>query len=238
MRKPPVPFTYKVVVAILAPIATLLTRKTWRGRENLPASGGYVVAANHLSNLDFLAVIKLLAWWARPPQVLAKESLFRAPVVGAAMRGMGMIPVHRGTAQAAKALAGGAAVIRAGGLVLVYPEGTVTRDPNLWPMAGRPGAVRLALDTGCPLVPLAQWGAQRILPYRTKRLHVFPPTKVALQIGPPIDLSDLAAWEDRAAAARAGTERLMTALTAMVGELRGETPPGEPYNQFAARGGA
>ncbi|MDR2453686.1 MAG: 1-acyl-sn-glycerol-3-phosphate acyltransferase [Bifidobacteriaceae bacterium] len=238
MRKPAVPFTYKVAVAILAPIATLLTRKTWRGREHLPQAGGYVVAANHLSNIDFLVVIKLLSWWARPPQVLAKESLFRVPVLGPAMRAMGMIPVRRGTAQAAAALDGGEAAIRAGRVVLVYPEGTVTRDPRQWPMRGRPGAVRLALATGCPLVPLAQWGAQRILPYHTKKLRLFPPTKVALQLGPPLDLSDLAAWEDRAAAARVGTERLMGALTAMVAELRGETPPAEPYNQFAAQGGA
>jgi hypothetical protein len=91
------------------------------------------------------------------------------------------------------------------------------------------------LDTGCPLIPVAQWGAQRILPYRSKRLRLCPPTPVEVQAGPAIDLSDLAAWPDRTAAARAGTERLMRVLTQMVGELRGEQPPAEPYNQFARK---
>ncbi|MDR1119176.1 MAG: 1-acyl-sn-glycerol-3-phosphate acyltransferase, partial [Bifidobacteriaceae bacterium] len=109
MRKPPVPFAYKVVIAILAPLSFLITRRTWRGRENLPQTGGYVAAANHISNLDFLAVVHMLSWWARPPQALAKESLFKIPVIGAAMRGMGMIPVRRGTASAASALEGGEA---------------------------------------------------------------------------------------------------------------------------------
>jgi 1-acyl-sn-glycerol-3-phosphate acyltransferase len=238
MRKPPVPFAYKVVIAILAPIAFLVTRRTWRGRENLPQDGGFVVAANHISNLDFLPLVHLLVWWARPPQVLAKESLFQLPVIGAAMRGMRMIPVRRGTTRAASALVGGEEAIRRGGLVLVYPEGTVTRDPELWPMRGRPGAVKLALDTGCPLIPVAQWGAQRLLPYRTKRLRLFPPVKVSLRIGPAVDLSDLAELPDRTEAARLGTERVMRVLTEMVGELRGQTPPPEPFNQFAGKDGA
>jgi 1-acyl-sn-glycerol-3-phosphate acyltransferase len=105
-------------------------------------------------------------------------------------------------------------------------------------MRGRPGAVKLALATGAPLIPVAQWGAQRILPYRTKKLRLFPPTKVAITVGPAIDLGDLADWPDHAAAAREGTERLMRRLTEMVGELRGETPPPEPYDQFAAKGAA
>ncbi|MDR2113783.1 MAG: 1-acyl-sn-glycerol-3-phosphate acyltransferase [Bifidobacteriaceae bacterium] len=235
MRQPPVPFVYKAVIALLGPIATLMTRKTWRGRENLPATGGFVVAANHISNLDFLAVMKLLIWWARPPQVLAKESLFHKPILGAAMRGMGMIPVRRGTAQAAGALDGALKAIQQGGLVLVYPEGTVTRDPNLWPMRGRPGAVKMALEAGCPLIPVAQWGAQKILPYRTKKFRPFPPTRVFLQVGPAIDLNDLAKWADKDAAAREGTERLMRSITQMLGELRGLTPPAEPFNQFAAQ---
>jgi 1-acyl-sn-glycerol-3-phosphate acyltransferase len=235
MRTPPVPWVYKLVIAILAPLSYLLTRRSWRGRANLPRTGGFVAAANHLSNVDFLVVVHLLAWWARPPQVLAKESLFTKPVVGAAMRGMGMIPVSRGTARAASALGGAAEVIREGGVVLVYPEGTVTRDPDLWPMRGRPGAVKLALDTGAPLIPVAQWGAQRILPYRSKRLHVFPRTRVAATVGPPVPLDDLADMADRNEAVRLGTERLMRTLTEMVGELRGAEPPAEPFNQFAVR---
>ncbi|MDR1392696.1 MAG: 1-acyl-sn-glycerol-3-phosphate acyltransferase [Bifidobacteriaceae bacterium] len=238
MLKPPVPFAYKVVIAILAPISWAITKRVWRGRENLPGRGGFVAAANHISNLDFLPLVHLLVWWARPPQALAKESLFKIPLIGPAMRGMKMIPVRRGTASASTALDGGEQAIREGGLVLVYPEGTVTRDPETWPMRGRPGAVRLALDTGCPLIPVAQWGAQRILPYHSKRPHLWPRSRVELQVGPAIDLTDLTGLPDRAEAARLGTERLMATLTEMVAKLRGQTPPAEPYNQFAGRDGA
>ncbi|MDR1635569.1 MAG: 1-acyl-sn-glycerol-3-phosphate acyltransferase [Bifidobacteriaceae bacterium] len=237
MSKPPVPFGYKVVIAILAPLAFLLTRRTWRGRENLPQDEGFIVAANHISSLDFLPLAHFLAWSARPPQALAKQSLFDMPVVGTAMRAMGMIPVRRGTASAARALDGAAKVLEEGGLVLIYPEGTVTRDPQLWPMRGRPGAVKLALETGAPLVPVAQWGAQRMLPRGRKCPRLCPRCKVSLVAGPALDLSDLAVWEDRGAAVRVGAERLMRALAEMVGELRGETPPPEPYNQFAAGAG-
>ncbi|MDR1188303.1 MAG: 1-acyl-sn-glycerol-3-phosphate acyltransferase [Bifidobacteriaceae bacterium] len=236
MSKPPVPFGYKVVIAILAPIACLLLKRTWGGRENLPKEGGFIVAANHISSLDFLALVHYLAWWARPPQALAKQSLFDTPIVGAAMRGMRMIPVRRGTSAAGRALDGAEKAIAEGGLVLVYPEGTVTRDPDLWPMRGRPGAVRLALDTGAPLIPVAQWGAQRLLPRGHKIPRVCPRTKVEVVAGPPIDLSDLAGWENRGEAVRVGTERLMRVLTQMVGQLRGQTPPAEPYNQFAGKG--
>jgi 1-acyl-sn-glycerol-3-phosphate acyltransferase len=233
MSKKPVPLGYKIVIAILAPLAYVVTKRTWRGRENLPQGPGFIVAANHISSLDFLPLVQFLVWWARPPQALAKQSLFDAPVVGLAMRSMGMIPVLRGTASAGRALDGAKKALADGGLVLIYPEGTVTRDPAVWPMRGRPGAVRLALETGAPLVPVAQWGAQRLLPRGRKCPRLFPRTRVYVTAGPAIDLSDLAAWEDQAAAVRAGTERLMRTLTEMVGELRGETPPAEPYNQFA-----
>ncbi|MDR0595011.1 MAG: 1-acyl-sn-glycerol-3-phosphate acyltransferase [Bifidobacteriaceae bacterium] len=238
MSKPPVPFGYKVVIAILVPLAYLLLKRTWRGSENLPKGRGFIAAANHISSLDFLAVVHFLVWRARPPQALAKQSLFDAPVVGLAMRAMGMIPVRRGTSSAGRSLEGAEKVLAGGGLVLVYPEGTVTRDPGQWPMRGRPGAVRLALDSGAPLIPVAQWGAQRLLPRGRRFPRVWPRTEVQVVAGPAIDLSDLAVWEDRAAAVRVGTERLMGVLTEMVGRLRGEAPPAEPYNQFGpARAG-
>jgi 1-acyl-sn-glycerol-3-phosphate acyltransferase len=120
-----------------------------------------------------------------------------------------------------------------GAVVLIYPEGTVTRDPDTWPMRGRPGAVKLALETGAPLVPVAQWGAQRMLPRGSKCPRILPRTKVSVVAGPAIDLSDLAVWEDRQAAIKAGTSRLMDVLTEMVAELRGQEPPEQPYNQFA-----
>ncbi|MCL1898251.1 MAG: 1-acyl-sn-glycerol-3-phosphate acyltransferase [Micrococcales bacterium] len=227
------PLAYKVVIAVLIWPALLLFRRRWRGRPNIPATGGFVVAANHVSNLDFLPVVHLLAIWAGPPKVLVKESLMRLPVVGWLLRGSGFIPVKRGTAQAASSLGKATKALEKGHCVLVYPEGTITKDPQLWPMRGRPGAVRLALDAGVPLIPLAHWGAQKLLPPSAKFPRLFPPTKVSIVVGPAVDLSDLAGLEDRAEAARLGTVRLMAAITALEAELRQAAPPTEPFNQFA-----
>jgi len=235
--QPTVPLAYKFVIGVLIWPAILLTRRRWQGRDNIPASGGFVAAANHVSNLDFLMMVHLLTIWASAPKVLIKDSLLRVPVVGALLKGSGMISVKRGTAQAAAALEGGQRALQHGECVLVYPEGTITKDPEMWPMRGRPGAVRLALDAGVPLVPIAQWGPQRILAPTSKFPRLFPPTKVSILVGPALDLSDLATWEDRAAAASEGTERLMAAITALVAQLRGEAAPAEPFNQFAALAG-
>ena len=233
--KPAVPLAYKLVIAVLIWPALLLTRRRWRGREHIPPTGGFVAAVNHLSNFDFLPVVHLLTIWAGAPKVLVKDSLFRIPVVGWLLKASGFVPVQRGTNQAATSLDKAKQALAQGNCVLVYPEGTITRDPEMWPMRGRPGAVRLALDAGVPLVPFAQWGAQKLLPPKSKLPRLFPPTKVQMLAGPPIDLSDLAAWPDRTEAARAGTERLMAAITALQAELRGAEPPSQPFNQFAGR---
>ncbi|MDR1798478.1 MAG: 1-acyl-sn-glycerol-3-phosphate acyltransferase [Bifidobacteriaceae bacterium] len=230
--QPKVPFAYKAIIAILMPPTVTITRHTWQGQENFPTEGGFIVAANHLSNLDFLPLVQMLTRLARPPKVLAKESLFRAPIVGPAMKSMGHVPVYRGTAKAAAALQGAHAALDKGEIILIYPEGTITKDPDYWPMLGRPGAVRLALDTGAPLVPVAQWGAQRLLPRHKKLPHLLPPTRITMTIGQPIDLSDLAARPDTSQAAREGTTRLMATITTMLAALRGGQPPAKPFDQF------
>ncbi|MDR1825124.1 MAG: 1-acyl-sn-glycerol-3-phosphate acyltransferase [Bifidobacteriaceae bacterium] len=229
---PKTPFAYKVIIRLLTPPTVAIAKHTWLGRDNLPQSGGYIVAANHVSNLDFLPMVLMLSVAARPPKVLAKESLFRAPIVGRAMKAMGHVPVYRGTAKAAGALQNAQVALDRGEVILIYPEGTITKDPDYWPMLGRPGAVRLALDTGAPLVPVAQWGPQRILGRHRKLPHLWPRTQVTMQIGPPLDLTDLSVRPDRGAAAKEGTIRLMAAITELVAGLRGEAAPARPYDQF------
>jgi 1-acyl-sn-glycerol-3-phosphate acyltransferase len=234
---PRTPWAYIFCAWVLRPLLVLITNRKWSGRENIPRSGGFIVAANHISNLDFLAMVHVLYNWAGGPKVLAKESLLKAPVIGALMRGMGQIPVYRGSSKAGGALRDAAVALERGECVLIYPEGTITRDPKGWPMRGHPGAVRLALDTGVPLIPAAQWGAQQLLPLHSVMPRLFPRPTLQVTFGPPLDLSDLAAMEDRTQAARIGTDRLMARITAMVAELRGGTPPEHPFNQFAPQGG-
>jgi 1-acyl-sn-glycerol-3-phosphate acyltransferase len=109
--------------------------------------------------------------------------------------------------------------------VVCYPEGTLTRDPDLWPMRGKTGAARIALTTGCPVVPMAHWGAHRVLaPYAT-RPKLLPPQTVSVVIGPPVDLSDLMGQEQTAEVLQQATDRIMDAITALVADLRDEAPP-------------
>ncbi len=160
------PFAYRFVVAILRPLLMVLTKRDWRGAENLPATAGFVAAPNHLSYVDPLSFAHFLVDHDRPPFFLGKEGVFRIPVVGAILRGAEQIPVYRNTGQAADAFRAAVAAVESGKCVGVYPEGTLTRDPDIWPMIGKTGAARIALATRCPVIPVAQWGPQEILaPY-------------------------------------------------------------------------
>ena len=71
--------------------------------------------------------------------------------------------MQRQSAQSADALLAAVEAVGQGRAVVIYPEGTITRDPDLWPMAGKTGAARIALRTGCPVIPIGQWGAQELM---------------------------------------------------------------------------
>jgi len=124
--------------------------------------------------------------------------------------------------------------LRDGAAVIVYPEGTATRDPGLWPMVGKTGAARLALTTGAPVIPIAQWGAQHILPYGTSKPHLFPRKTVRMVAGPPVDLSAYTGQRLGASTLRAATADIMADITALLAGIRQETPPAVPYDPAAA----
>ena len=221
---------YRFAAAVLRPLMVALTRQDWRGLEHLPSTGGVIVAPNHISYVDPLVVAHVLHDRGRPPRFLAKVALFSLPLLGRILRGAEQIPVHRQTSDAGLALRHAARALERGQCVVVYPEGTVTRQADLWPMTGKTGAARLALTTGAPLVPLAHWGAQEILPPYAKRLRPFPRHTVHVRIGPPVDLSDLRAREPSTEVLREATDRLMSAITALLEEIRGERAPAERYD--------
>jgi 1-acyl-sn-glycerol-3-phosphate acyltransferase len=146
------------------------------------------------------------------------------------MRGAGQIPVHRHTADASLALRDAVAALHNGECVAIYPEGTVSRDPEKWPMLAKTGVARLALLSGVPVIPVAQWGAEKILDsYRTKGLHLLPRHTMHVLAGPPVDLSEFHGRELTTEVLRGATEKIMAALTALVEELRGEQAPGQVY---------
>jgi 1-acyl-sn-glycerol-3-phosphate acyltransferase len=224
------PFAYRFVVALLRPLLMVLTKRDWRGVENLPSSGGFVVTPNHLSHLDPLVFAHFLVDNGRPPFFLGKEGVFRVPVVGAILRGAEQIPVYRNTGKAADAFRAAVAAIEEGKCVGVYPEGTLTRDPDLWPMVGKTGAARIALATRCPVIPVAQWGPQALLEPYAKKPRLFPRKTMHVTAGPPVDLSDLYDRPLTGTLLREATDRIMAAITAQLEQIRGEQAPAERFD--------
>lgn len=208
-----------------------LTHRDWRGQQNIPKSGGVVIVANHISNVDPLVLAQYVAYSGRWPRFLAKASLFSVPVVGWVLRAIGQIPVHRDSGAARQAVRFADEAIEQGKAVVVYPEGTITYDPDLWPMEGRSGAVRIALKASCPVVPIGQWGAQDIM--WGKKIHVphlLPRKTLRLAAGPPVPLDDLRDQPLTPKVLAEATDRVMDAITALVAELRDQTSPVHRYD--------
>ena len=216
---------------ILRPPLLAMTKRDWRGTEHLPAEGGFIAAANHMTEIDPLTFTHFLYDNGFAPRILAKSSLFTVPVLGAVLRATGQIPVYRGTADAAKSLQAAAEALADGECVAVFPEGTLTGDPDLWPMTGKTGVARLALTTRAPVIPAAQWGPQDLLGRYKKLIKAIPPKRVTIVAGPPVDLDDLYDRPMDSATLREATERVMAAITALLEEIRGETAPAVPFGR-------
>lgn len=223
------PRTLRVIVFLLRPIFMALTKRDWQGQANLP-SGGYVFAPNHVSHLDPFLIAHFMIDQGIPPRFLVKDTLMSVPVCGTILRNARQIPVYRGTAGAGESLHAAIAAVEDGSVVTIYPEGTITRDPGAWPMSGHTGAVRVALATDKPLVPVMQWGPQAILWPYTKRPHLFPRKTIHVRVGKPLDLTDLAGRPLTEEVLREATDRLMASLTEMMSEVRGELPSTPPID--------
>lgn len=226
------PSAFWPLAAVVVPLLSLLFKLEIHGREKLPRDGAYVLAPNHLSEIDPL-VVALAVWrMGRAPRFMAKESLFRVPVLGWVLRITGMVPVARATSAAAAraTLEASETLVRHGRGVIVYPEGSLTREPDLWPMRGKTGAVRLALAGGIPVIPMAHWGAQQVLP-RYGKLKLWPLRRhVRVIVGDPVDLS---AYADRASSQSAlveATDVVMADVAALLSQLRGEPAPPARWN--------
>ena len=226
----PVQPTYRRLGWIGGWLMRRLTRQDWGPADNLPATGGVIVVANHISNFDPPALAHFLIWNGRWPRTLGKADLWKVPVIGWLATQCGQIPVERHTVHAGNALVHAEEALERGECVLIYPEGTITADPDGWPMTAHPGAARLALRTGCPLVPVGQWGAQHVMGGKQPRFpKFFPRSTMIFRVGEPIDTSDLAGRADRAAIAEVG-RRTMASITALLAGIRGEVAPAERYD--------
>jgi 1-acyl-sn-glycerol-3-phosphate acyltransferase len=220
---------------ILRPGIRMMMRLDWCGQDHIPPDGPVILAANHLSYMDIFAVSLFADSARRYPVFLAKSSLFTIPALGTIITKLGQLPVYRGQADAALVLREAEMVARNGACVIFYPEATVTRDPAKWPMVSKTGVARLAMETGAPVIPVAHWGAERILPYGNYLPRLLPRKTVKIVAGPPVDLSEFAGQQPTSQVLRAMTSKIMRDVADLLGELRGETPPAELYHPAVAR---
>ncbi|WP_238695141.1 lysophospholipid acyltransferase family protein [Ornithinimicrobium flavum] len=227
----PLPWSYHAVIGVLRPMLMGLTRRDWSGGEHLPEEGGFIVAANHYSEVDPFTMAHFLVDHGHPPFFLAKSNLFQVPGLGHALRHLEQVPVYRATSQAGDALEAARAALAEGKVIGITPEGTLTRDPDLWPMKGKSGVGRLALTSRAPVIPLAQWGAQEVLDrYARRPGNVLRRPVQHVRVGPPVDLTDLYERADDPRAHAEATRRVMAAITDLLSQIRGEDPPARPYD--------
>ena len=227
-------WAWNLAVPLIKPVLLAVSKPVWLDGEKLPATGGCLVVFNHVSHVDPLMSAHFVYDHGRLPRYLAKSGLFRNKALGRFLASAGQIPVQRLSKNAAGAYDAAVAAVRAGECVVVYPEGTLTRDPALWPMTGKTGAARIALETGCPVIPVGQWGAQRVLaPYAVKP-HLFPRKLVTMKVGDCVDLSDLLDAPRSPAVVQQATDRIMNSLTSLVAELRDEVAPTERFDPRSA----
>ena len=190
-----------------------------------------MITPNHYSNIDPV-VIGVASWYlGRLPRFMAKASILKVPVLGWILRKSGQIPVERGgSARSSAALIAAKELVSKERAVIVYPEGSLTRDPDMWPMRGKSGAVRLALELGIPVVPVAHWGTQQLMARYSKKINVFPRHTIDVKVGDPVDLSQFQGKPLDNQTLTAATTKVMDAITALLEDLRGENAPEVRWN--------
>ncbi|MEU8156143.1 lysophospholipid acyltransferase family protein [Micromonospora sp. NPDC048986] len=235
------PLIWRMAMLLTRGLVGLLARLEVTG--DVPAHlrrGPLVLTANHISPFDPVVMAAACQTRGIAPRIMATAGLFRVPVFGAAMRHAGHIRVDRGTSAVHRALDDAATAVARGSVILIYPEGRIGLDPGLWPERGKTGAARLALACGAPVVPVAQWGAHEVLPYRAPRgmlrgiaRSLWRRPVIRVHFGTPVDLGETGAANP--GAARRATDRIIDALTDTLAPLRPDEPdlprhvdPGRP----------
>ncbi len=221
---------YRTAAALVLPFVNATTRHEWAGWEHLPASGGFVAAPNHISYFDPFTIAHFLYNGGCVPYFLGKEEVFRIPVFGKLLIASGQVPVYRKSGRAVDAYQAAVEGVESGKCIVIYPEGTLTRDPDLWPMVGKTGAARIALQTRKPVIPIAHWGGQEIIPTYGRGIHLVPRHTMQVVAGPAVELSDLYQRPLDVATLREATARIMARITDLVEQIRGGSAPAVPHD--------
>lgn len=175
---------------------------------------------NHPSYIDPVIDAIFVHERGRVPRFFAKHTLWNIPLLRRVLDGAGQIPVYRGTSKAGDSLRGANDALRMGRLVVFYPEGTLTQDPDGWPSRSKTGIARVALANDVPVIPAARWGTREIFDSGRKRFRPFPRKRVDMVVGEPIDLSAYRGKDVDGALLREVTEVIMDRVRDLLKELR------------------
>ena len=220
---------------VMFPMTRILGRRSFEGLQHVALPGPVLVVANHISHLDPVYTAVFLRKSGRVPHIMAKASLWRLPIVGRVVAGTGQIPVERGGGQGQAGLEAAINALQAGKMVLIYPDGTVSRDPEGWPMKPRPGVAAMALAGDFPVVPVVHWGTREVfVPYTKGGFHPLPRKKIRVVAGPAVDLSQYRGRPVDARLVRDVSYAIQGAVRDLLGEVRGKEPPTEFYDQKKA----
>ncbi|WP_370626914.1 lysophospholipid acyltransferase family protein [Cryobacterium sp. PAMC25264] len=225
------PSIFWLLAALVVPAMNVAARYTITDGHKFPRQGAFVFSPNHYSEIDPI-VMGMVSWkLGRLPRFLAKASLFKLPVAGWLLTKSGQIPVQRGgSVRGSEPVKAARRLVERGQMVVVYPEGSLTRDPELWPMRGKSGAVRIALEQGIPIVPAAHWGTQQLMERYSNKLHLFPRKTILVKIGDPLDLAEFRGRNLDTATLNEATAVVMDAITALLEDLRQEKAPIKRWN--------
>jgi len=216
---------YVIAHFVIRPIFWALFRPRVTGREHVPSTGPVILASNHLSFIDSIA-IPIVA--PRRVTYLAKAEYFTAPGIGgwlskALFSALGALPVERGTQRAAQAALDPAlGVLDEGGAFGIYPEGTRSRDGRL--ARGKTGVAWLALTADCPVVPVAVAGTDRVQPIGARWPRL---ARISVTFGEPLAFPEHRGEAGKGRARREVTDRIMTAIAELSGQEKagwGATP--------------
>jgi 1-acyl-sn-glycerol-3-phosphate acyltransferase len=212
--------TYWLAKAIVKPPLAAWFRWSIEGLENIPRSGPALLAFNHIAFLDPLAAAYAVDRAGRKPRFLAKAELFKDRRINWILRGAGQIEVKRGTPEAPMALDKAVDALERGEIVVVFPEGTITKDPELNPMPAKSGIVRLSLLTDVPVIPCALWGTANVWP-KGFAPSWRPRQDICVRIGAPMrvagNIERSETWDD------AGRQ-IMDSIAVLVASLRPAVP--------------
>lgn len=210
---------------VFAGVIHLMGRWTVVGADRIPVSGPALIVSNHVSYLDPMFAGVFVYRTGRVPRFLAKHSLWGIPVVRRMMAATGQIPVYRDSVDAGRSMRDGVVALRQGKVVVIYPEGTITRDPAGWPMRSLPGVARLALAVNVPVLPMVHWGTREVYDHYRKSFRPLPRKQIIVRCGDPIDLSTFRSRPVNAVLLREVTDHLMGVVRELLAQVRDEPVP-------------